>query len=456
MITRQQILKLMPAANGQTVQNYSTVVNGNIIKTIHSNIDRAAAITKPIAYLFAADTVEGTARNIWNFLRYQIKYVKDDANQNIKLPNRFLSDGTGDCKSYSLFAASIFNNLGIKNALRYASYDKVNPTPQHVYSVAITDNSKCPVIITDGVWYKFNEQKKFTFKKDYMPINTLTGTDEIGKFGDGLKKAVAKVQDKAKGTAVVKQAAKIQDKAKGTAVIKKMAKVQDNAKGTAVVKQLAKQQSNLKVIARKGADILKQVPNAAKVVVNAPARRAFRTLVAVNFHNFANTLAAKGDETYILWKKLGGQREELEQSIRAGQSRKALLGIGCTQCQIRQNNEIGSVTLATVASFLAVATPVIIAFFGLLKYIVPKKLPAADTVKVDESGNVVTEGGGTATGNTYKDFGYGTEGGAEGGRTYTDPNNNTRPEDAKSVDAPAEGGGGGLVLAAIAAKLLFF
>ncbi len=365
---REYILKMMPAPDGKDKIEYAQVVNGNIIKTIHKNMSRATELTKDIAPYFKGDNVEQTCKNIWEFLRHQIKYVKDEDNQDIKLPNRFLKEGTGDCKSYSLFAGSILKNLGIPEAFRYASYTS-DPTPQHVYVVAITGNrtpkGKSQIVITDGVWHHFNKQKPFTFKKDYMPIRTLSGTDsdqELGnifkKAAKSLQKAGSKVQDAVKNTGVVKKASQLQDQAKGTKVVKQLAKIQDDVKGEA------------RIIARKGSELLKQIPDAFKMVVGAPARRAFRTLVAMNFHGYANKLASDPDQTFSLWSKLGGSRKELQQSIDAGLKRKKILGIGCLQCQVveRGRNQIGEPgTLATVAAFITAATPIILAFLGLLR-----------------------------------------------------------------------------------------
>lgn len=360
MITRSQIQALMPPAAMKDHIDYPVVVNRNIIKTIHKNMDRAVDVTKYAAPVFKGATIEDTCRNVWNFLKTQIRYVKDDPeDQKVRMPNRFLIDGEGDCKSYSLFAGAILKNLGIDEVFRYTSYDW-DPTPRHVYVVAldgtITPRGTSGVVITDGVWRSFNSQKPFTFKQDYMPIKTLSGTAEdqaylarqqalanrpmgdIGKINVG--KAIKKVT-----TAVKKDVKKV------VAADKKI--VQKAGKGVITV-------------AKKGADVLKKIPGAAKMILGAPERRAFRTLVAINFHNYANKLAAD-PKTYEVWAKLGGNRSELQQSINAGTKRRAILGIGCMDCQVGSRNEIGVVVAATVASIIAAATPVIIALTNILK-----------------------------------------------------------------------------------------
>lgn len=472
MITRADILKLMPPVEHREVVKYRVNYNPDIIKTIHAATPRAVQITKPVAELFRGATDTDTCRNIWDFLKSQIRYVKDETNQDIKQPNRFVADGTGDCKSYSLFAASILQNLGIANAYRYASYTN-NPTPQHVYTMAISGPG-APIIV-DGVWHRFNEQKKFNFKKDFsMPIRVLSGIpgatpdQEIGKTKVG--KFLSKVQDKAKGTAVVKAAAKAQDKAKGTAVVKAAAKAQSTVKKAGAdaqntVKAKAKEaQKNVVRIARKGSDALKNVAPGAKKVVGAPARRAFRTLVAANFHGFATKLQGKA-EAFAMWKKLGGSVPELQKSINAGIKRRAILGIGCMHCKVYSKNQVGfdPGSLTTIAALIAAATPIIIALAGLLKEnksTLDAAAAAGGTVPDNPDG---TDAGGSGSGGSSApgvDYGqpsggqyYQPTGGEEG--SY---NPETETASTKTESAPAEGNGnaGGLVLAAIAAKLLFF
>ena len=290
MITRAQILALMPPADGKTTLNSRDVINSDIIKQLHINSKRAREITAKAAPLFKGDNLETTCKNIWEFLKREIRYSKDGINQNIKLPNRFLLDGAGDCKSYALFTQSVLSNLGVKNAYRYASYSSVDPTPQHVYNVAlnneISGNKKTPgVIVIDGVWNKFNTQKKFTFKKDFMPIQTLSGTgDEIGKISlkgaiKQVQKAASKVQDAVKDTGIVKKAAELQDKAKDTKVVKTAAELQSGAK-----EQVYSAGKKVLQVVDAAGELAKKLPNAAKMIVGSPARTAFRGLVALNFH----------------------------------------------------------------------------------------------------------------------------------------------------------------------------
>lgn len=330
------------ASDNKTVVNYSNGFNSDIITTIHKNVAPAAKQMREVAKTFKGATEYQTAKNIYNFLIKEIKYVKDpEGYQNIKLPGRFVAEGTGDCKSYSLFTAAILENLNIPYSFRYASYSAI-PTPQHVYIVLDSG------IIIDAVYRKFNAEKPFTFKKDYnMKIQTLSGIGCNSCNGisnevliTGLKKAVKnvtkKVQTAAKNTGVVKAASKLQTKAKNTGVVKAASKLQNK------VKQLT-----------------------PKAVALAAPRRAFRTLVAINFSGFANRLNNNINKAFEIWLKMGGNTSELKQSIDAGIKRKPLFAKKTDK--ISGINGIGEPAAATVAATLAIATPIIVAMGALIK-----------------------------------------------------------------------------------------
>ena len=75
----------------------------------------------------------------------------------IKLPSALLKKRVGDCKSYSLFTASILENLKIPYKFVYTSYNN-NPIPAHVY--VVTEDG----CIIDAVYGIFNAEKKPTYR----------------------------------------------------------------------------------------------------------------------------------------------------------------------------------------------------------------------------------------------------------------------------------------------------
>lgn len=168
-------------------KNVTNFANGNLpqlIQSIHNAIPGAEKQAENFAYKFKGKTAEETARNIFNFLKNQINYKADPpSRQDIKLPSRLVFDGSGDCKSYSLFTVAVLNNLGYQAGLRYAGYSLANK-PTHVYPFLLLPNGQ--KIFIDAVWGHFNSEKPFTYKKDYlMQINTLSGIGAPADQGRG-------------------------------------------------------------------------------------------------------------------------------------------------------------------------------------------------------------------------------------------------------------------------------
>lgn len=128
---------------------------------------------------------------IWKYLRDNVVYTPDKSiKQQLKSPARLIHDGSGDCKSYSLFIGSVLRNLNIPYAYRFVSFKNYDETPTHVYVVAYPGTNK--EIILDAVLDRFNYEKPYNFKKDKKMLNMLTGIDgnEIGSFGSWWRRNV--------------------------------------------------------------------------------------------------------------------------------------------------------------------------------------------------------------------------------------------------------------------------
>lgn len=162
--------KMNIPVNGKTQVNVQGATTSDIINVLHNNLTQATRQVNEVSQYFKASTVKETSRNIFDFLKSNITYIADGINQDIKLPGRFVAEGSGDCKSYSLFTAAVLKSLGIPFKFRYASYT-ADKTPQHVYIVAGPDDT-----IIDAVYGHFNKEKPFTYKIDYpMNVRTLSG-----------------------------------------------------------------------------------------------------------------------------------------------------------------------------------------------------------------------------------------------------------------------------------------
>jgi hypothetical protein len=114
-----------------------------------------------------------TCRNIWKYLIDNITYKADSdgtKGELIKSPARLLVDGTGDCKSYSLFTAVCLRWLGIPHFFRFASYS-TKPEATHVYVVA-NNNIIIDAVSTVQLNTDFNKEIKTTYHCDMANSGT--------------------------------------------------------------------------------------------------------------------------------------------------------------------------------------------------------------------------------------------------------------------------------------------
>lgn len=155
-----------PLYQAKKLSSINFADNSDIIDTIKKALPGAINQVKKISKNFKGVNITDSANNIWNYLKDNIRYLKDDDNyQVIKYPSALLNDKTGDCKSLALFSASILSNLKIPYVIRY-----VNQTggtiPRHVYIVAFDENNE--EVIIDAVWNYFNDEPpQIKYKKDY-------------------------------------------------------------------------------------------------------------------------------------------------------------------------------------------------------------------------------------------------------------------------------------------------
>ena len=129
------------------------------------NQDQTAALAP---YLKGGSTSE-TLRNVWFFIRSNIRYKKDAPGyERVKLPAKTWADREGDCKSMSVFIAGLLKNLGIPAKYRFVSYEKGRPVT-HVYVVATPKGSR--EVIVDAVHTRFDTEEPYKSKREY-PIMT--------------------------------------------------------------------------------------------------------------------------------------------------------------------------------------------------------------------------------------------------------------------------------------------
>lgn len=293
------LLQFLPAYNGnETVlvrnQDTNDIING--ILDAHykysKNYDK-------ISSFFVGSTPKQTARNIYNFLKQNVKYrVEPEHKQTIKSPAAIIATGhtTGsDCKNYSLFIAGIINSLAwmkfqkIPFCFRFSSYKYFSEVPEHVFVVLYPGTNH--EIWVDPVLNSFDNKKAYTYKIDKTPKNMLVGISGIGAkpktfFGKLLRPVLT--------------------------------------------------------------------------VAGSPARTAFLLLVGLNFTglatnlNKANTLQPAKLKDW--WERLGGQISKLLHSIDLGKKKKRIFGLNDKSIgvvdPVTTTAAVASPILASVAIFL--------------------------------------------------------------------------------------------------------
>jgi hypothetical protein len=351
MTIRQTILKTLPQPNYRAKLISGWQNTNDIVKAIQIQHQENLAAADKIKHLFCDKDERTTARNIFDFLKHEIKYKIEPAEkQTTKTIQRFVSDGYGDCKHFALFANTILQQCGFKGVYRFAGYSNRKDV-QHVYSYLPNTNT-----ILDAVLPSFDTEKPYTLKKDYnMSLYKLSGVDEIGaisfdKIKSNLQKAAAKSSN------VVKKATS-------------------------------------------------QIPNAAakladgsKTVSLAVPRSAFLGLVALNVHGLAASLKKLTDKKGTLdglswWDSLGGDRDKLQKTINESFAKKKIFGIEEESAAAREIYEgysgdgvrIGEPV--TIAASLASAAPILIKVLDVLK---KAGLNADDINKISDASKKAT------------------------------------------------------------------
>jgi hypothetical protein len=138
--------------------------------------------------VFDRADVMATSRAIWEFLKYNLKYKAESADdQSVKSPSAIIADGHYvDCKHYSLFIGGCLDAMKMNEGDDYDwAYRFVSDSPSkqicHVFVVVFDGDRE---IWVDPVLGSFNQRKSWTAVKDkYMPpvavngLSRITGTD---------------------------------------------------------------------------------------------------------------------------------------------------------------------------------------------------------------------------------------------------------------------------------------
>lgn len=173
---------------GEYIEKSDRVVmedfKGNVPDIIDTILDKdvtSAKYTVNLAPLLKGDTPIETFRNIYDFVRREIRYVSDgesDGIEKIKSPGATWRDRYADCKSMAIFVGSILQNLGYNYFYRVAFYDEDQPHMGHIYVVAQVPGGN--EVAIDPVNENFNEQPKWWRKMDKVRIQSIEGFQGVG------------------------------------------------------------------------------------------------------------------------------------------------------------------------------------------------------------------------------------------------------------------------------------
>lgn len=138
--------------------------------------------TERLAPHFKAATLESTLRNVWQFVKTHVPYKVDPEGwQFPKAPARLWADKQGDCKSYSIFIASVLQNIGIPYQFKFVAWKPEQPL-RHVY-ITVPD-TKAPngkYWILDAVLNQFNKEDPYAYSRIEMPDVKIARLDGLGR-----------------------------------------------------------------------------------------------------------------------------------------------------------------------------------------------------------------------------------------------------------------------------------
>lgn len=161
-MTRHQAYILAGAAKfkNERVSNYQTAEE--ITRELKRAVSESLPSAAKIARRFESSTPEKTAFNVYEWARRNIVYIQEPGqNQTAKTIPRLLSEGYGDCKHFSTFAAAIFKAL--KMPVYFRIIDQ-SGRYNHIYTVLKFPNGK--TIKCDAVFPYFDQEPTYLKKID--------------------------------------------------------------------------------------------------------------------------------------------------------------------------------------------------------------------------------------------------------------------------------------------------
>ncbi len=126
---------------------------------------------------------EDTFRNIWNYVRSNVRYQNDEkGKEQLRRPQRTLHDKTGDCDDMSILISSILTNFGYYHELYITAYKTKNKW-QHIYPVVFDNEGNRFVIDCVPEIPYFNYEAKPIKNKKIIPMKL----EELGEYNHSIE-----------------------------------------------------------------------------------------------------------------------------------------------------------------------------------------------------------------------------------------------------------------------------
>lgn len=363
------LLEKLPVYNGKKeLITGKQSVNDIIGEILKAHRLFAPDYDKIVLYFNNGDTKKICA-SLYRFCKNKINYkMESELSQTVKSPSAILAQGYGDCKHYASFTGGILgalNRIGKKIDwhYRFASYDWFNKTPGHIFVVVVVDGKEIWIDPTPGadktspVWVVNKKAKDVMAlykvsgvgQKDYPISQLLDDTANDGEIYNAIQILLK--------YGVMDANARLSDK-----VFYKL----QNTVSAADLQNIAAAY-NLVRAAGIGGFFSTIWRGVKKVTLLAP-RNAYLALVGINAFGFATKLSNaiwNKDGSYTSFKdklkttwqdRLGGDWTALQNTIRKGATKKAILGAA-----------------PTIPAWVAVASAVIAAIMPLVNAFLKSK-----------------------------------------------------------------------------------
>jgi hypothetical protein len=355
-----------------------------------------------IALDFACQSPIQTARALFNFCKQNIRYkIEPEARQTTKSPGAILALGDtigGDCKHYAGFIGGVLdalNRAGCKISwnYRFASYDMFDPTPQHVFIVVKDQGQE---IWVDPVLDSFNQRLQPYHtpidrkpKTSIMPLFRLSGVNEALTFEPPIVFETQEVEQDENLTPELEDAIRVLLYYGVMTTDGKISDQQLNSLSTklntAEFDQVTQARQTLQNALSTGSalgNVFQTIWRGIKKVSLLAPRNAYLSLVALNVFGYGTKLANaiyKADGSYFQpnqnrlyekWSSFGGDWKNLENAIKSGAKKTAILGTA------EDTKNIVGVAPAAVPAWVATASAIIAMLTPLIKELIAAKQQA--------------------------------------------------------------------------------